>query len=77
MLIGESASAEAAARSSCMRSGWTAFAAGGDPGWPAYDTEPRLTRIFDTRPTVTAFPEEISRRIWQEYTFSALPLVDW
>ncbi|HEX5119928.1 MAG TPA: carboxylesterase family protein [Pseudonocardiaceae bacterium] len=76
MLIGESAAAEATALSSGMRAGWTAFAACGDPGWPAYDAERRLTQIFDTRPAVTAYPEEISRRIWQDHTFSAMPLID-
>ena len=59
-----------------MRAAWTAFAADGDPGWPAYDTEQRLVQLFDTRPAVTAYPEETSRRIWQDHTFSALPLID-
>lgn len=76
MLIGQSASAEATALSSGMRAGWTAFAACGDPGWPAYDTEQRLVQLFDTRPALTAYPEEISRRIWQDYTFPAMPLID-
>jgi para-nitrobenzyl esterase len=76
LLIGDGAAAEATALSSRMRAGWTAFAAGGDPGWPAYDSEQRLTQLFDTRPTVTAYPEEISRRIWQDHTFAALPLLD-
>lgn len=74
LLIGDSA--EATVLSSAMRAAWTAFAASGDPGWPAYDAEQRLTRIFDASPTVTAYPEEVSRRIWQDHTFSALPLID-
>jgi len=75
MLIGEGPSAEAEALSSRMRAAWTAFAAHGDPGWPAYDTGQRLVQVFDARPTVTAYPEEASRLIWQDHTFSVLPLI--
>lgn len=74
-LIGESASAEATELSSFLRTAWTAFAAGGDPGWAAYDTERRLVQVVDTRPIVTAYPEEVSRRIWQDHAFAALPLL--
>jgi para-nitrobenzyl esterase len=58
-----------------LRSAWTAFATHGDPGWPAYDAEQRLTRLFDVEPTVAAYPEEDSRRIWSDHTFDALPLL--
>jgi para-nitrobenzyl esterase len=58
-----------------LRSAWTAFATHGDPGWPAYDAEQRLTRLFDVEPTVAAYPEEDSRRIWSDQTFDALPLL--
>ncbi|NEA54618.1 carboxylesterase/lipase family protein [Streptomyces sp. SID13666] len=75
LLIGESPSPEAEALSAHMRAAWTAFATHGDPGWPAYDTEQRLVQLFDTSPTVTAYPEETSRLIWQDHTFPALPLV--
>jgi hypothetical protein len=47
----------------------------GDPGWPAYDTEQRLTRIFDTTPSVAAYPEEASRRLWQDHAFGTMPLL--
>ncbi|MER5217986.1 carboxylesterase family protein [Streptomyces sp. NPDC002838] len=36
-----------------IRTAWTSFATSGDPGWPAYDSRQRLTRIFDTPPSVT------------------------
>jgi len=72
LLIGDSPNAEADAVSAQMRGAWTAFAAHGDPGWPAFDTERRLVQLFDTRPTVTAYPEETSRLIWQEHTFPVL-----
>jgi para-nitrobenzyl esterase len=75
MLIGETPSPEAEALSARMRAAWVSFAADGDPGWPAYDTDQRLVQLFDTRPAVTAYPEESSRLIWQSYTFPVLPLI--
>ncbi|WP_369241342.1 carboxylesterase/lipase family protein [Streptomyces sp. R21] len=75
VLIGESPSPAAEGLSADLRTAWTAFAAHGDPGWPAYDVEHRLTRLFDTRPTVTAYPEETSRLLWQGQSFPALPLL--
>ena len=75
MLIGETPSPEAAAMSARMRAAWVSFAAHGDPGWPAYDTDQRLVQLFDTRPAVTAYPEEPSRVIWQSHTFPVLPLI--
>jgi para-nitrobenzyl esterase len=76
MLIGEPPSAEAEALSGWIRAAWTAFAADGDPGWPAFDAEERLVQLLDTQPTVTAYPEEASRLLWQQHPFSALPLID-
>ncbi|MGK5544761.1 carboxylesterase/lipase family protein [Streptomyces sp. URMC 127] len=75
-LIGEEPSPEAEALSARMRADWTAFAAHGDPGWPVYDSDRRLVRLYDARPAVTAYPEEASRLIWQEHAFPALPLTD-
>lgn len=75
VLIGESPSPEAAELSARMRGAWTAFAAHGNPGWPAYDTGQRLAQLFDTRPAVAAYPEEASRLIWQDHAFPALPLL--
>ena len=64
MLIGDP-TPEAAALSEQMRNAWTAFATDGDPGWPAYDTG--STRLFDVEPVVTAYPEQVSRQIWQDF----------
>jgi para-nitrobenzyl esterase len=64
MLIGDP-TPEAAALSEQMRGAWTAFATSGDPGWPAYDTG--STRLFDVEPSVTAYPEQVSRQIWRDY----------
>ena len=75
MLIGEPPTPDAVALSARMRAAWTAFAAAGDPGWPAYDTDQRLVQVFDAQPAVTGYPEEASRLIWQDHTFAALPLV--
>ncbi|QIB47594.1 carboxylesterase/lipase family protein [Streptomyces aureoverticillatus] len=75
-LIGETPSPEAEALSTRMRTAWTAFATHGDPGWPAFAPEQRLVQLFDTDPTVTAYPEETSRRIWQDHVFPVLPLMD-
>jgi para-nitrobenzyl esterase len=75
VLIGDPPSPEAAALSARMRAAWASFAAHGDPGWPAYDTDQRLVQRFDTRPDVIAYPEEASRRIWENHTFPVLPLI--
>jgi para-nitrobenzyl esterase len=74
MLIGDDLT-EAEAVSAQMRSAWTRFATDGEPGWPPYDRADRLTRVFDTEPAVVPYPEEVSRRIWQDHVFSALPLL--
>jgi para-nitrobenzyl esterase len=50
-----------------FRTAWARFAATGDPGWPAYDPRECLTRVFDLPPSVTAYPEETSRRLWQDH----------
>ena len=76
MLIGENPPADAETLSQFMRSAWTAFAADGEPGWPTFDAEQRLTQLLDAPPTVTAYPEEASRMLWEQHTFTALPLVD-
>ncbi|SOD91308.1 carboxylesterase/lipase family protein [Streptomyces sp. Ag109_G2-15] len=74
-LIGESPSPAAEELSARMRTAWTAFATHGDPGWAPYDAEQRLTHLFDTRPAVTAYPEETSRLIWQDHSIPVLPLI--
>ncbi len=59
-----------------FRTAWTRFAAVGDPGWPAYEGRQRLTRVFDLPPSVTPYPEETSRRLWQDHVPPApLPLL--
>ncbi|MFI0481464.1 carboxylesterase/lipase family protein [Actinomadura sp. 9N215] len=73
LLIGEHR-ASAAEVSAKIRPAWTDFAKSGDPGWPAYDSTERLTRVFDVPSAVTPYPEETSRALWAQHTFTALPL---
>lgn len=75
MLFGPEPSAEAVALSAFFRRSWIDFATSGDPGWPAYDPQRRLVRLFDAEPTVAPYPEEASRRLWAGHPFGALPLV--
>lgn len=58
-----------------IRRAWTDFAKSGDPGWPAYDPSRRLTHVFDMPSTTLRYPEETSRRLWADHTFTALPLI--
>jgi para-nitrobenzyl esterase len=74
MLLSDDLSA-AEVVSAQMRAAWTRFAADGDPGWPGYDRAERLTRVFDTEPAVVPYPEEVSRRVWQDHAFPVLPLI--
>ena len=55
-LIGDGPSPGAEALSAQMRAAWTRFAAAGDPGWPAYDSEHRLTQLYDAQPKVAPYP---------------------
>ncbi|PZS29680.1 MAG: carboxylesterase [Pseudonocardiales bacterium] len=73
MLLGDDLT-DAEILSTQMRNAWTSFATNGNPGWPEYDPQERLTRVFDTERTVVPYPEEMSRRIWQDHTFTTLPL---
>ncbi len=75
LLIGDPPSVEAEALSGWIRAAWIAFAADGNPGWPAYDADQRLVQLLDTRPAVGGYPEETSRLLWERHTFAALPLL--
>lgn len=73
-MLGTPTPAEAVRLSAHFRSAWTDFATPGDPGRPAFDTEHRLTRVFGAPSTVSAYPEETSRGLWQHHEFPPLPL---
>jgi para-nitrobenzyl esterase len=72
MLLGDQPGEDAIELSARMRAAWTAFATRGDPGWPAYTPDQRLTQIFDTPCTVTPYPERTSQQIWQGHSFPPL-----
>jgi para-nitrobenzyl esterase len=74
MLLGETPPPETAELSARFRAAWTGFAAGEGPGWPVYDLERRLVQLFDVRPTVSTYPEDVSRALWEGYVFGPLPL---
>jgi para-nitrobenzyl esterase len=74
MLTGPEPPAEFIALGDLMRREWLAFAACGDPGWPAYGTEHRATRVYDLQPDVASYPEETSMRLWERHMFDALEL---
>ncbi len=72
-LIGDDTAA-AEQVSAAMRAAWTRFTACGDPGWPAYEPDGRLTQVFDSTSSVLPYPEQASRRLWADHSFSELPL---
>ncbi|MGH3797433.1 MAG: carboxylesterase/lipase family protein [Pseudonocardiaceae bacterium] len=67
MLGDQEPSAEALRLAEEIRRAWAAFAAHGEPGWPAYRADERLTRLLDADSTTVPYPEESSRQIWQEH----------
>ncbi|MEV6979276.1 carboxylesterase family protein, partial [Kitasatospora sp. NPDC093806] len=75
LLLGDPAPPAAEALSTVIRTAWTNFASHGDPGWPAYTPDQRLTRLLDTTPTTVGYPEEASRLLWQDHPFDPLPLL--
>ncbi|MGW6277742.1 carboxylesterase/lipase family protein [Kribbella sp. NPDC055071] len=59
-----------------FRTAWTSFAHSGDPGWPPYDETDRQVALIGTELTVAPYPEEVSRRLWTDYAFGPLPLLN-
>jgi para-nitrobenzyl esterase len=57
-----------------MSTAWRAFAADGDPGWPAYDADGQLTRLFDAQPDIARYPEQASQQIWANHRFDPFAL---
>ena len=57
-----------------LSAAWSAFAADGDPGWPAYDPVGQLTRVFDSESSTVTYPEQASQRIWANHPFDPFPL---
>jgi para-nitrobenzyl esterase len=74
MLTGPEPPAEFVMLGDVMRREWVSFAACGNPGWSAYGTEHRTTRVYDLQPDVCSYPEEASMHLWQRHMFDALEL---
>ena len=64
-LFGDQPSPQVAAVSRELQQAWARFATTGDPGWPAYRPEQRLTRVLDVESKTLPYPEAASRAIWQ------------
>ena len=73
-LFGGELPAEFVTLGETMRREWISFASAGDPGWPAYGTEHRTTRVYDLQPDVVSYPEEASMHLWERHQFDALNL---
>jgi para-nitrobenzyl esterase len=72
MLTGPEPPAEFVALGDLMRREWLSFAACGVPGWSAYGTGHRTTRVYDLQPDVRSYPEEASMHLWERHMFDAL-----
>ena len=68
-------SAEALTLADEIRHAWTAFATHGDPGWPAYQVDQRLTRLLDANLSTAPYPEEPSRQIWNGHHLDPFDLL--
>ncbi|WP_091447557.1 carboxylesterase/lipase family protein [Actinokineospora iranica] len=71
---GPAAMAQASRLSALMRSEHLSFAATGNPGWARYRPRGQATRVYDTAPTVTGYPEKRSHKIWRDQRFGILDL---
>jgi para-nitrobenzyl esterase len=66
-LYGAAPHAQAVARE--MSAAWRAFATNGNPGWPPYDADEQLTRVFDVESRTVRYLEQASQQIWTDYPF--------
>jgi para-nitrobenzyl esterase len=71
-LYGSAPTAEAVSRE--MSAAWRAFATDGDPGWPAYNADQQLTRVFDAISRTMRYPEQASQQIWANHHFDPFTL---
>jgi para-nitrobenzyl esterase len=61
-LVGEGPAADRLAVE--MQDSWLAFARSGNPGWPAYDTEKRMTRRLGRSSDLESDPQGAERAFW-------------
>lgn len=62
--FGDHPTSDARTVSDELQQAWVRFITAGQPGWTRYDTDQRTTRILAAPSSITAYPEEESRRIW-------------
>lgn len=67
--FGGEPSEDAEGLSARMRTAWTSFAAGGGPGWPAYDPARRIVKVFDRADTVGPYAGQVNLELWAGRTF--------
>ncbi|GAA5039814.1 carboxylesterase family protein [Thermocatellispora tengchongensis] len=67
-MFGDLPGPEAVRVSHELQQAWTRFVATGDAGWVAHRPDQRLTRVLDTESKTVPYPEEVSRRIWENHT---------
>ena len=48
-----------------MHAAWVAFATSGNPGWPQYDLNRRMTMRFDTASELLEDPRPAERVLWE------------
>jgi para-nitrobenzyl esterase len=74
ILTGSEPPPEFVALGDLMRREWVSFASCGNPGWSAYGTGHRTTRVYDLQPDTISYPEDASMRLWERHMFDALGL---
>lgn len=70
-LLGTTVPDEFESLSAAMRGSWVSFATTGDPGWPRYQPDDWLTRIWELPPNVRTDPTAVSGAIWERATEGA------
>jgi len=56
--------AETKTMADAMSGAWVKFAKTGDPGWPAFTPEKRMTMVFDAKPHVAEDPNKAARLLF-------------
>ncbi|WP_034262500.1 hypothetical protein [Actinospica robiniae] len=76
LFFGNQPTPQVAAVSRELRQARVRFAATGDPGWPAYQAEHRLTRVLDTESKTSPYPHAASRAVWDGHDPAPLDLTE-
>ncbi|MEU1881078.1 carboxylesterase family protein [Streptosporangium sp. NPDC020072] len=66
-LLGDEPAPEAVALSRELKEAWIRFVTTGDAGWAAHRPDRRLTRVLDAPSETLPYPEQASRRIWEDH----------